>query len=380
MKKAVSILMVSALGLHAMSTAYADNVTIYGIVDTGVEYISHANATGGAVMRIPSNTGELPSRLGFKGEEALGGGYKAMFTLETGISVDTGSLGQGNRMFGRQAFVGIDGPAGAVTLGRQYSMLYRAIFDADLLGPNIYGIASLDSWIASARVDNAVAYQNRFGPVTVGALYSFGRDASPSGSNTPASGTCSGEVAGNSQACREWSAMLKYDVAGGGAAIGYDRQNGGSTDTAANFFNGVVPVSMIGSGNRDTRLMLDGYLRYGDLTVGAVWLNRKVESSVATMPGITSNQYVLQAAYRATTALTIDGLVQRIVNRDEDTRATMEAVRATYSLSKRTALYAQAAFLQNSTKAAYAVSGGGSSTPGKGMSQVATMLGVRHSF
>lgn len=72
--------------------------------------------------------------------------------------------------------------------------------------------------------------------------------------------------------------------------------------------------------------------------------------------------------------------VQRIVNRDEDTRATMEAVRATYSLSKRTALYAQAAFLQNSTKAAYAVSGGGSSTPGKGMSQVATMLGVRHSF
>jgi len=51
----------------------------------------------------------------------------------------------------------------------------------------------------------------------------------------------------------------------------------------------------------------------------------------------------------------------------------------TYFLSKRTALYANLAFLQNSRKAAYAISLGGA-TPGNGMSQLGAMVGIRHSF
>ncbi|WP_322063258.1 porin [Paraburkholderia sp. J63] len=363
------------------ASAFAQsNVTLYGVLDTGVEYINHANASGGSVVRMPSNTGEFPSRWGMKGEEGLGGGYKAVFQVESGFTDGTGALGQGGRLFGRQAYVGIDGAPGAITFGRQYSMLYRAIFNADTLGPGIYGLASLDTWIGAPRSDNTVAWLRQFGPLTLGASYSFGRDASPvGGSNTPGSGTCAGGSAGNNEACREWSAMASYDGALGGFAAGYDRQNGGE-GAAANFFNGAMPVALSGSGNRDSRVSVDGYMNLGPVKVSAIWLNRHVESATPAVSTITSNQYVVEVGYRVNPALYIDGLVQRAINKQQDTRASMEVLRATYALSKQTFVYLQAALLQNSAEAAYSASGGGASTPGKGMNQFASMVGVRHMF
>lgn len=76
----------------------------------------------------------------------------------------------------------------------------------------------------------------------------------------------------------------------------------------------------------------------------------------------------------------VDSLVQRIINSQQDKRATMETLRGTYSLSKRTSVYAQCGWLQNSTYGAYAVSGGGPATPGNGMNQFGTMLGMQHVF
>lgn len=381
MKGIQSVIATGSIALTAWAgSACAQSVTLYGILDTGVEYINHANASGGSVVRMPSNTGELPSRWGIQGNEPLGNGYKAVFSLESGITVGTGALGQGGRLFGRQAYVGIDGPIGVLTFGRQYSMLYRAIFDADFIGPDVYGIASLDAWIASARSDNTVAYQKRYGPFTLGGTYSFGRDASPTGgSNTPGSGSCAGGIAGNSEACREWSAMLKYDVALGGLAVSYDRQDGGP-GAAANFFNGITPVTLTGSGNRDSRLLLDGYLNLGGFKLGLVWLNRHVESIPGATPSIMTNQYVIEGGYWVTPVWYVDGLLQRTIDGRQDTRASMEVLRITYSLSKRTFVYAQAAMLQNSAHAAYSVSGGGASTPAKGMNQFGTMWGVRHMF
>ncbi|OXH84981.1 porin, partial [Burkholderia multivorans] len=80
------------------------SVTLYGIVDTGVEFVTHANAAGDHVVRMPAVTGEMPSRWGIRGNEDLGGGYQAVFVLESGFNVRGGDLGQGGRLFGRQAF------------------------------------------------------------------------------------------------------------------------------------------------------------------------------------------------------------------------------------------------------------------------------------
>jgi len=100
-----------------------------------------------------------PSRLGFRGSEDLGGGLKALFTMESGMSVDTGTLSQGSRIFGRQAFVGLSGPYGALTFGRQYTMRYWSMWDTDLFGSGAHGLGTLDTGIPSARADNSVSYR-----------------------------------------------------------------------------------------------------------------------------------------------------------------------------------------------------------------------------
>src|SRR5437868_12437876 len=115
-------------GAHAQSS-----VTLYGIVDTGIQYYNNA-AGGGAVAGMPSLTGEVPSRFGLRGVEDLGGGYRAFFVLENGFAPNSGTLNYGGRLFGRQANVGIESPYGALTLGRQKNMSMRVLLNADVIG------------------------------------------------------------------------------------------------------------------------------------------------------------------------------------------------------------------------------------------------------
>ena len=97
----------AALGIHL--AAAAQSVTVYGIVDLAVERVNAVAPSGRAIHRMPSLTGSVPSRLGFRGSEDLGGGVKAVFALEQGLGADTGGVAQGGRAFGRQAFVGLSG-------------------------------------------------------------------------------------------------------------------------------------------------------------------------------------------------------------------------------------------------------------------------------
>lgn len=64
---------------------------------------------------------------------ALSGGYKAVFTLESGFNLNNGTLGQGGRLFGRKAFVGISTPYGTVTLGRHQNLHYELMYKYDPL-------------------------------------------------------------------------------------------------------------------------------------------------------------------------------------------------------------------------------------------------------
>ena len=58
-------------------------VTIYGVVDTGVEYITNVGPSGESLTRMPTNTAYSASRLGIRGTEDLGDGLRALFTLES---------------------------------------------------------------------------------------------------------------------------------------------------------------------------------------------------------------------------------------------------------------------------------------------------------
>ncbi|GAB2891147.1 porin [Paraburkholderia jirisanensis] len=363
-------------GLASAPAFAQSSVTLYGVLDTGVEYVSHASATGGSVVRMPGVTGELPSRWGLRGSEDLGGGLKAVFALESGFNLRGGDLGQGGRLFGRQAWVGLEGNWGTLSFGRQYTMIYWALWDADILGPDIHGIGTLDSYLPNARSDNTIAYKGTFKGLTVGATYSFGRDGAGTG-NSPGQGTCAGQVAGDSQQCREWSALLKYDAASFGVAAAYDEQRGG-TNAAASFFDGVAPFPLTSSVNKDARVEANGYVKLGGLKIGAGWVGRRVQSN---LQNVHSDLVFLGAQYFVTPALAVDGEAYRIVVNDQDARATLASVRATYWLSKATAVYAKTAYLWNSAHARFSVSaGGGGTTPGAGVGQLGAMVGIRHLF
>lgn len=358
----------------ASGAAHAQSVTLYGLIDTGIEYVSHANTNGNGLTRIPSVTGTLPSRWGLRGAEDLGNGMKAVFTLESGFNTDTGTSGQGGRLFGRQAWVGLASDYGTVTLGRQYSMVFLSLADADILGPSQYAIGSLDAYIPNARTDNTIAYKGTFSGLTVGATYSFGRDAA---GGVPASGTCAGEVAGNASACRAMSAMLKYDAATFGVAGAYEEQRGG-TGATASFFNGSAPIALTDAGDKDRRIVANGYVKLGNAKLGVGWIGRHVQ---AVAGDVRSNLYFVNGSYPLTGALTLDAGLIRLVNADQSRSATMAVLRGVYALSKRTALYAQTGYLWNSANAQYSVSGGGGgTTPGKGVNQLGAMVGMRTAF
>lgn len=67
-------------------------------------------------MRSGQNSG---ARLGLKGEEDLGNGVKVGFVLENGFDTDDGELGNGGRLFGREALLYVGGDFGELGMGRQ---------------------------------------------------------------------------------------------------------------------------------------------------------------------------------------------------------------------------------------------------------------------
>src|ERR1700754_65523 len=89
--------------VHAQSS-----VTLYGIVDAGLIYSNNVAKGSAHGALFQATSGEINgSRFGLRGAEDLGGGLKAIFVLENGFNVENGKLGQDNKLFGRQAFVGL---------------------------------------------------------------------------------------------------------------------------------------------------------------------------------------------------------------------------------------------------------------------------------
>jgi len=356
-------LCVVAATAHAQAPA---GVTLYGLIDTGVERLSNIGAAGSGMWRMPSLTGSLPSRWGLRGSEDLGDGLRAVFTLEQGFAPDTGVLNQGGRAFGRQAFVGLAGPWGTITFGRQYTMLFWSLLDADVLGPNVYGAGSLDIYIPNARTDNAIAYRATFEGLTVGAVYSLGRDAVNAGPS-PGGTNCPGENAADKKECREWSALAKFDAASWGAALAVDELRGGP-----GAFAGLTSSAL-----SDTRISLNAYVKFGATKLGAGLIRRDNEAS----PAPRSDLWYLGVTHPVANLVTLDAQLSRLDVNNSPNRATLVAVRGTYHLSKRTAVYATAGHIANDGTLTLSVSAGApGSNPPAGESQSGIMLGVRHSF
>jgi predicted porin len=366
MKRAMAAAILSlgcACPLWAQSLT-AGSVQIYGLVDTGVEYIKGG---GVSTTRVTSlSGGQFPSRLGFRGAEDLGDGMSAVFVLEMGFGVDTGVLQQSGRFFGRQAYVGLSNSWGTLTVGRQYTMTYYSMFDADVIGPAVFGAAALDPYLPQSRVDNSFAYRGTFSGLTLGMTYSLGRD-------TALPGNCPGETGGG--ACREWSAMVKYDTPVWGVALAHDELDGG----AAGSFFGQPAGTRPSADNKDKRTILNGYVKFGAAKIGAGWIQRKVRAAPV---GLSTDIYFVGVSYLVYGSFSIDAQLLAMKDARKEAGARMAVVRGNYGLSRRTSLYALVGHVANERNAAYSITASElvGVPPRAGHGQSGVMLGIRHTF
>lgn len=170
------------------STAQS-NVMLYGIVDVGLRY-GNAATSNDNMLSVGSGQ-QRASRLGFRGTENLGGGLSASFQLESGFNADDGTLGYGNRLFGRQSWVGLNGDFGSIRFGRQTTAIYDVLFTVDPFVINgtgnaqrvfAYGLGKTDPL---SRVDNSVTYNIQLhNGVGFSAGHAFGEKAGSFASNS----------------------------------------------------------------------------------------------------------------------------------------------------------------------------------------------------
>lgn len=224
MKKAslaLSLLALSVSGAWAQSS-----VTMYGILDVGASYTS--GLKGGSVKHLVSGIMD-GSRLGMRGNEDLGGGYRAVFTMESRIEADSGgisnrppsgsqlpdrlntatllglpaqlqpvvtsvagsiggtvgvNLDPGSRFWDRQIFAGFVTPMGAVLVGRQYTPAYQVNAEFDVMQTQ----SSLSAGQVAAfpatidiRQSNSVQYVIQQGPLSGAAMVAAGEGSASTG-------------------------------------------------------------------------------------------------------------------------------------------------------------------------------------------------------
>ena len=180
MKKTLAALAV--LGAFAGSAMAAD-VTLYGLVDLGLQY-QYQKADGeDAVHTFKQTSGQNSgSRFGLKGTEDLGNGVKVGFVLENGFNADDGKMGQGSRLFGREANLYVTGDFGTLSMGRVGALSsgvgsYNVVYGNTVFGTgwgDMTGAKGLFYLGDRDRMDNTVTYVTpSFAGFKVYAQYSF---------------------------------------------------------------------------------------------------------------------------------------------------------------------------------------------------------------
>ncbi|WP_211451489.1 porin [Collimonas antrihumi] len=324
-------LLLAAAGLVSGGAMAQTNVTIYGIVDTSIRYLSSDNAAGQKNF-IVTNGAISNSRLGFKGSEDLGGGLKAIFRLESGFNSDTGGMSSPGVLFNRHSYVGLKGSFGQITVGRQQTPLFDLM--ADYFDPLTVGNYDQNAWMPAGatlvRNSNMLKYYGTFGGLAAGVSYAAGEQA--------------GSVRRGSQIGGTLAYTAGPFAIGGGFQQTVSPTNSDWKDTAYN-------LSL--SYTLGAAKLFGGYYRIKDST-GTTPAYFGVSNSVAAMNGgiggveRKDNAYFLGATFQATPAwsLTAAGYydksknvtVATLGNLGDGTRYALVGV-AEYALSKRTQVY-----------------------------------------
>lgn len=376
---ALAVLAACAAPVFAQSS-----VTLYGVIDQGINYTS--NVGGGREFEMASGYAE-GSRWGFKGSEDLGGGMKAIFQLENGFNAGTGALAEGGRLFGRQAYVGLaSNTYGTVTFGRQYDSVvdYFAQTTANgnwagYLFAHPYDNDNSDN---SFRLDNAVKYASpNIGGFQFGGAYAFSNDtgfandraysfggqytnggllvaAAYMQADNPG-GTTGGAITTNdasfiAERMRVWGAGINYTF--GPATVGFAYSNSNYKNPTANGYISTTAPLVIGS-TLNT-------LKFQNLEV-----NGKYQISPAFYVGA---EYVYTIENFDASTGNVKPKIQTV------------GLMADYNLSKRTDVYIQGVYQDvTGDKTNSVLDDGfvlGTDAPSSSSSQTVVRVAIRHQF
>jgi predicted porin len=378
----LAALVVVSSAAHAQSS-----VTLYGTIDTAVAYFSNQKGTHGSGGTFQMESGTLTGdNWGLKGNEDLGGGMSAIFNLQAGFNVNNGEAGQGGRMFGRTAMVGLaDKRFGTVTMGRQYDPLVdliQPLTEDDTYGSAFATPGDMDNYDSSSRVNNSIKYASpTYAGLHVSAMYAFGGEA--------------GEISGG----QTYAIAAAYNHGPFNLAAGYLRANNNGTSST---YDGLTPTGLDstainGAFISATTLQIvraAGTYAIGPVTLGAAYSNVDY-GNYAAAPGSNNGtrfntaQAFVNYQLNAAIQLGVGYNYTKGSGNNVDASYNQVSLGAAYSLSKRTDLYALAAYQKASgntidaqtgqlvaATASIADFGNDASTN----NQTMVMLGIRHHF
>lgn len=362
------------LGLSGVAHAQS-GITLYGSFDVAVDQIkkSQGNVQGtlfgvsggrpvpNALASPSTSTSRMStsltrqSYLGFKGNEDLGGGYQAKFQLEGGFTTDAGTLSNDNRFFGRVAWVGLTTPVGEFRLGRQAAPVLVAYYFNSLERLGSTDILGAGVTINNLQVyqDNMVSYTLAKGPWLAQVTYSpnAGVGNRVSAARSPASNANTGQIIGGATAGTEDTsgrgrtvgAMVVYNQSDLTLVASYHRNRFGVPFGLATA-QGYVPLF---NAERFTSAMAGAKYRFastGTELAGNVYRGQFKESGNLD-PKVTSLSVALKQSISA-----VDLIAQVSDNRFNNfTKGKNLAFTfgAEYNLSKRTAVYARYAQVED---------------------------------
>jgi predicted porin len=415
------IIALAVAGLVSGAAFAQTNVTVYGVADIGYNYAkSGDNKFSG--IQDGGNVGLQGSRLGFRGEEALGNGLKAIFTVEFGLELDNGQ-GTGLRN-NRQSFVGLAGSFGSVTFGRQYAPSGAGYLGATSsngitsVNPSNYYVGAseqevkLDMLDGSTKVgtlrvagmpgfqtmntgngsrwDNSIAYDSpNWSGFQLRAIYSFGdqvRDSAGDASKDKSKfGLGVKYINGPLYLTAMYQAVLKDSAA----------------ESTRNYLGTYVDAEGKGSnkawaigGSYDFKVVkvFANYIREKDDYAGMYSIVTPV--SATSIPGCTSTTsgcaltrdslkktyWSLGVSVPVSTAGVVKAEYARLKTDVNETRSQGFSVGYEHSLSKRTTLYTYVARITNQDAIGTTIRRGDAKVGVYGENQTAFAAGINHKF
>ncbi len=306
LKKTFALGLVSATSAASFAAHAQSSVTLYGIVDAGVAYTNNQKGAS----NVQQTSGKLSgSRWGVKGTEDLGGGLAAVFTLENGFRTNDGTLGQGGRLFGRQAFVGLAKQGiGTLSFGRQYEPLADLV--AQYAGSGFWSpathVGDNDNLNQTFRINNAVKFRSdTIAGFTVDGLYAFSNQA----------GGNAGTGFGNNRA---WGISANYvngplSIGAGYVVLNHPNATsntggavGGTSTTAGDDYSGAFFYGLNGGVARQQIAAAGANYTAGPAIVGFAWSHTQLNYVDGSSRKF--DNFDLNARYLITPATTLIGV------------------------------------------------------------------------